>query len=97
MKVIRAVRTSQGNVVQKMPAGGVGRLRCPRCNGVCTATNYPNGKRVLKCGGPCGGSYVVGALSNPKMPQPGAIQPHSRTTHHHPAPRPAASPTPRPR
>jgi hypothetical protein len=96
MKTIRAVRDARGNVLQKVPAGGVGRLRCPRCNGICTSKTMPNGKSVLTCSGPCGGSYVTGAMSAPKMPQPGVIQPSARPARQHPT-HPAASPMPRPR
>lgn len=91
-KVIRSVRDTRGNVFQKVPAGGVGRLKCPRCSGNCTASHMPNGKRVMRCG-QCGASYVTGALSSPKVAQPGAMPASTLTTHHHPAARPAVHPT----
>jgi hypothetical protein len=89
-KIIRSVRDTRGNVIQKQPAGGAGRLKCPRCSGNCTAQSMPNGKRVMACQ-KCGASYVVGAMSSVKVPQPGAVAPHTKHTHH-PA-RPAAAPT----
>lgn len=97
MRIIRSVRDNRGNVIAKTPAGGVGRLKCPKCSGNCTAQHMPNGKRVMKCGN-CSASYVVGAMSSPKVAQPGAIQPHTLHTHHHPtrpAARPVVAPTPR--
>lgn len=95
MKVIRAVRDTRGNVIQKVPAGGVGRMKCPKCSmGNCTAQNMPNGRRVMKCNN-CGASYVVSPMTSPKVAQPGAIQPRTQYTgHHHPATRPAARPLP---
>lgn len=72
MKVIRSVRDTRGNVVQKQPSGGAGRLRCPKCHGLCTTQAMPNGKSVMRC--PAGHSYVVNALSSPKVPVPGALK-----------------------
>jgi hypothetical protein len=72
MKVIRSVRDTRGNVIQKQPTGGAGRLRCPKCKGICTSQTMPNGKSVMRC--PLGHSYVVQALSPARVPVPGAIK-----------------------
>jgi hypothetical protein len=101
MKVIRSVRDTRGNVIQKQPSGGVGQLKCPKCGlGRCTSKTMPNGRRVMQCNS-CSASYVVGSMTSPRVAQPGAVAPTTRTTHHHtaarPAVRPSASPTPRSR
>ena len=72
MKIIRSVQDSQGNVIQKQPAGGTGQQRCGKCQGICTAGRLPGGKLVMKCNG-CGASYVGTPLDGPKPPRPGAV------------------------
>jgi hypothetical protein len=72
MRIIRSVRDARGNVFQKQPTGGAGRLRCSRCSGVCTAQRLPNGKQVMRCGS-CGASYTTTPLGGARAPVPGAV------------------------
>lgn len=75
MKIIRSVKDARGNIIQKQPPGGIGRLKCPKCQrGVTTAKVMPNGKRVLSCNS-CGASYVVGSMDHKvHVPVPGSTQ-----------------------
>ncbi len=72
-RIIRSVKDARGNIIQKQPPGGLGRLKCPKCqHGVCVAKTYPNGKRVQSCQS-CGASYVTGAMDRPHVPVPGSM------------------------
>lgn len=72
MKIIRSVRDTKGNVIQKMPEGGIGQTRCPKCQMVCTAQTLANGQAVTQCGG-CGANYTSSAMDRPKAPAPGVV------------------------
>jgi hypothetical protein len=72
MRIIRSVRDARGNIIQKQPPGGAGRLKCPKCQrGVCSSKQMPNGKRIMSCTS-CGASYVVGSMDRPHVAQPGS-------------------------
>lgn len=84
MKIIRSVRDAKGNTFQKQPAGGTGRIRCPKCSMIATPQLLPGGKSVMQCGS-CGANYTMTGLDRPKEPTPGVV------------PRRVASPTQRAR
>jgi len=72
MKIIRSVRDTRGNVIQKSPDGGVGRTRCPKCQMLCTAQRAADGKQVMQCGG-CGAAYVNTSMDAPKGRAAGVV------------------------
>jgi hypothetical protein len=71
MKIIRSVRDTRGNVIQKQPKAGAGQQRCPKCSGMCTAQRSADGKLVMKCGS-CGASYISRGLDAARKARPAA-------------------------
>lgn len=72
MKIIRSVRDANGNVIQKQPEGGVGRLRCPKCQGLCVQQARPDGTPVMACGS-CGAAFTRTSMDPTVKQQPGAV------------------------
>lgn len=72
MKVIRSVRDTRGNIIQKQPDAGVGAQRCMKCQCLCTGQRKADGKMVMQCSG-CGASYVNQSLDRPKTAQAGVV------------------------
>ena len=65
MKIIRSLRDAKGNLIQKQPAGGVGRQRCMKCQNLCVPTRMSNGAMVMQCRG-CGATYACRPIDTPK-------------------------------
>lgn len=72
MKIIRGTKDAKGNVVTKQPAGGVGRLRCMKCQNLMTMTTLPSGAKVMKCNG-CGANHTTGSMEAKATNFPGAL------------------------
>jgi hypothetical protein len=72
MRIIRGTRDAKGNVFQKQPAGGTGRIRCMKCQNLCTRQRMPDGREVMKCGG-CGAAYAITQMSGPRALRPGEV------------------------
>ena len=62
MRIIRSVRDTKGNTIQKQPQNGAGRIRCMKCQQLCTAVLRPDGSKVIQCQG-CGAQYSSRGLS----------------------------------
>lgn len=57
-KLIRGTLDAKGNTVLKEPEGGVGRVRCPKCQQLAIPMTHPQtGKAMYQCQG-CG-SYIT--------------------------------------
>ncbi len=61
MRVLRGTKDIKGNKLFKQPAGGSGRLRCMRCQGLATPFTLTDGKQAMRCN-TCGAVYGVTAL-----------------------------------
>jgi hypothetical protein len=72
MKIIRGTQDAKGNVFQKQPEGGTGRLRCMKCTSLITPQVLPDGSRVMQCGG-CGANHTISAMDRPPPPAPNAL------------------------
>ena len=72
MKIIRSVRDTQGNIIQKQPDVGTGQQRCLKCHNMCITQRRADGKTVSVCGG-CGAQYVSQGLGGPKPLKIGAV------------------------
>lgn len=69
MRIIRGTRDAKGNVITKQQEGGVGRVRCMKCQRLAVPTRLPNGKEVLQCQG-CGAQFTRAPLDKPAPTQP---------------------------
>lgn len=52
-KIIRGTQDAKKRTILKQPQGGVGRVRCPKCQGLATSEVGGNGKVQHRCGS-CG-------------------------------------------
>lgn len=82
MRIIRGTRDAQGNVITKVGEGGVGRVRCMKCQGVAVPHRLPNGKQVLKCTS-CQAVYGSVPMDKPRtggpLRPPRVTRPRTRT------------------
>jgi hypothetical protein len=72
MKIIRGTQDAKGNVFEKQPDGGTGRMRCMKCHQLVTPQTMPDGKQVMQCGG-CGATHTSSPMDRPQQPMPGAL------------------------
>lgn len=72
MKIIRGTQDAKGNVFQKQPDGGTGRLRCMKCGQLAIATTLTTGKAVMQCQG-CGMQSTISAMDRPQPAAPNAL------------------------
>jgi ribosomal protein S27E len=52
-KIIRGTLDNKNRTILKQPEGGVGRVRCMKCQQLAVAQLGPDGKQQFKCQG-CG-------------------------------------------
>jgi ribosomal protein S27E len=82
MRIIRGTKDAKGNVISRTPEGGVGRIRCMRCQNLCTSAMMPDGTSVMRCAA-CGANFTMTGMS------PAAVDPPHRVG----VPRPKRIPT----
>lgn len=69
MKIIRGTRDAKGNVIIKQQEGGVGRVRCMKCQRLAIPVRLANGKEVLQCQG-CGAQFTRSSMDKPAPARP---------------------------
>lgn len=52
-KIIRGTRDAKNRTILKQPQGGVGRVRCPKCQNLAIAELDGQGRQTYRCTG-CG-------------------------------------------
>lgn len=55
-KILVGTRDLKGNVTLHQPEGGTGRIRCMKCQNLCTPQRRADGSQTMKCGA-CGAEY----------------------------------------
>jgi hypothetical protein len=69
MRIIRGTRDAKGNVITKQQEGGVGRLRCMKCQCLAVPTRLADGREVHKCQG-CGAMFTRSPMDKTAPAQP---------------------------
>lgn len=72
MRIIRGTQDNKGNVITKAPEGGVGRVRCMKCQMICTQVTLTTGQVVMQCGS-CGSNYGVSSMNASPKVIPGTV------------------------
>lgn len=61
-RAIVGTRGIREQSIVKQPEGGSGRIRCPKCQNICSAAiDNATGRNVLRCGG-CGVQFTSAPL-----------------------------------
>lgn len=72
MRIIRGTQDAKGNIFQKQPEGGTGRMRCMKCQCLVVPVTLAGGKQVMQCMG-CGANHTTAPMDKPYTPPPGTV------------------------
>lgn len=72
MKIIRGTQDNKGNVFEKQPEGGTGRMRCMKCSQLVVPSALADGRQVMQCIG-CGANHVSTSMDRPPPAPLGAL------------------------
>lgn len=61
-RIIRGTQDLKGRIISKQATGGMGRIRCPKCQGLAVdAVDTKTGQKVKRCNG-CGRQFTTVAM-----------------------------------